>query len=115
MADLETLPRLIEIGPDGTHPDASPDRLKSFKFDIGDCTAGPLGCVIRVQAYTVDEAVGFADRAWPEYHEVDTPEISACAGEDEVGIEYLTVYFNDALDYAEHITEWEYVFDDDTE
>lgn len=65
--------------------------MKSFHFDLGNSTKGPIGFCARVQAENMDDAITLLKKALPEEHEVDARR----PGPNEAGIEYICVYFND--------------------
>lgn len=66
------------------------DELKSFHFDVGDSTKGPIGLCARVLAHTEEEAVEILKAAMPDEVELKT----FCEEENKPRIEYLNLYIN---------------------
>ena len=66
------------------------DELKSFHFDVGDSTKGPIGLCARVWAKDEAEAVEILKAATPGEVELKT----FCTEEQKPRVEYLNVYIN---------------------
>lgn len=66
------------------------DELKSFHFDAGDSTKGPIGLCARVLATSKEEAVQILKAAMPDEVELKT----FCTEETKPRVEYLNVYIN---------------------
>lgn len=75
-------------------------RLKSYHFDCGNSTNGPVGMCARVQATSKKEAVTILNEALPE-----TEEAQPYAHED--AIEYINFYTGTVKE--SHIDDWDYV------
>lgn len=68
----------------------SDPKMKSFHFDCGNSSDGPIGFCGRIRAYTKEEAVEIARRILPS--EV---KISPCGDdEDNARVEYFEAYIN---------------------
>ena len=115
MADLIDFNHLIEVGPDGTHPEATPERLKDFHCDLGDSSQGPIGYCARILAYSAEQALEILKDVITEDlggGSFAAPEIditNALRGtQHDAAVQYVAVYFNpDALNIQD-INEWDY-------
>lgn len=67
-------------------------KVKSYLFDVGNSGNGPLGMCIRVRARTKRGATQIANGLLSELGE-----ISVSSGRLTDGVEYCTIYLNDAL------------------
>lgn len=61
--------------------------MKSYLFDLGNSSTGPIGCCIRVQAETPEQALRMIREQLPTEGEIDT---ASC----EHPIEYCHFYVN---------------------
>jgi len=84
---------------------ANKERLKSFHFDVGNSTTGPIGFCARVRAKSKEEALKILKSNLPEEHEL--------GGNKEEGIEYLNVYFNEEKVFLKDIDDGEDVDEDE--
>jgi hypothetical protein len=78
-------------------------QLRSYHFDGGNSTRGPIGFSARVQAYSKKEAAGILAAAIPEEHNII---------QDDGSVEYVNVYFNFAKIKAHLIDSYEDMVDD---
>jgi hypothetical protein len=69
--------------------DSEEEKLKSFHFDVGDSTKGPIGMCGRVRAKSKKEALGILKRVLP-----DELQIARYCGAEGDEIEYVNVYFD---------------------
>lgn len=76
--------------------------MNSYHFDLGNSTVGPIGYCARIKAPTKKRALELLRAALPE-----TEEISPY--NDGEGVEYISVYFNDAAVTIKDIDDWEKV------
>ena len=77
-----------------------PKKLKSYHFDVGDSTDGPIGFCARVRAASKNEAVGILKDVVGANCDIELTRnlISSQASQ----IEYMNVYLNaDALSAAD--------------
>lgn len=72
--------------------------MTSYHFNCGNSTDGHIGFCASIRAKSPEEAVKILKAALP--HE---QELNLCDGDRESGVEYITVYFNDAAITKEHI------------
>lgn len=106
MADLIHFNHLLEIGP-GEHPDAHPDRLKSFHFSFGDSGKGPIGYCARIIAKSAEDAVEMLKQIIPDEFPIAS-DLQGVAPQTDQRLQHIDVYFNfDAISIRD-IDEWEY-------
>ncbi len=77
-------------------------RLKSYHFDLGNSSVGPVGFCARVSATSKVNAVAKLHARLDEDYEVPYD-----ATDGEIG-EYLCVYFNHDAITVKDIDEWEW-------
>lgn len=70
-------------------PDTKP-VLKSYKFDLGNSSTGPIGAVIRVMAENKEQAVERVEEFMSSYNDYTEVEAHGLPY-----IEYCTVYFGE--------------------
>ena len=85
--------------------------MKSYHFDLGNSTDGPIGYCASVRANSKEEAVKILREALPE-------DLAVCEEynfrEDGTGIGYIRVYFNwETQPNVADIDDWESVKGDD--
>lgn len=89
--------------------------LKSYHFDLGDSSAGPIGYCARVAAYSEEEAVELLKAAMPQEQGIGEHALTpGCSAKIKgPGIEYIQVYFNqDAVNQDSIDDVDEYIFAD---
>jgi hypothetical protein len=79
--------------------------MKSYHFDVGNSTDGPIGYCARVWASSKQEALEILRKHLCEESVLISNEVD----EDGKGIEYLAVYVNAQAVSVKDIDEWEYV------
>jgi hypothetical protein len=82
-------------------------KLKSYHFDFGDSSNGPIGYCARVWAHSKREAVELLREALPLEVNVSPLDGEGSVYDNESGIEYITVYLNDEAVTEKSIDDWE--------
>ena len=62
------------------------DKLKCFKFDVGNSSTGPIGMVLRAYAHTAEEAVVIANAYLQSQDDVEMKNIPR-------NVQYCNIYF----------------------
>ena len=77
--------------------------MKSYHFDCGNSSRGPIGFCARIRAESQDEALGILKDALPQ--EMD---VSPVGDRDlSAHVEYIQIYLSSENIRTRHIDEWE--------